>query len=371
MFLTAVSSAQMNKVKTIQWQKAGELPALAGTATALGVAGPVAGVHGGLFLVAGGANFPEDMPWNGGKKKYHEEIYVFRKAGDSLLHHVTTKLPFAIAYAASVSLPGGILAIGGENENGLSNGVFLLQWKAELNKVTVMTFPSLPFAVTNASAAIHGNKVYVAGGERANDVSAELLVLDIENPEAGWKNLPALPSPTSHAVMVVQDNGKKECIYLVGGRKRNPGGTSDLYASVWQFDLQAKQWKERRSMPYALSAGTGTSIGDHQVVIFGGDAGDTFHKVEGLIAAIAKENDEQKRKQLIDEKARVQSSHPGFCGKVLVYDTKQDKWQEKDCMPFNVPVTTTAVTWNGAVFLPSGEIRAGIRTPLIMLGMFK
>ncbi|MDQ3279035.1 MAG: sodium transporter, partial [Bacteroidota bacterium] len=170
----------------------------------------------------------------------------------------------------------------------------------------------------------------------------------------------------SHAVLVVQSNGKEDCLYLLGGRKRNPGGLSSLYASVLQFRLQKGEWTEKRALPYAISAGTGVAAGNNAILLFGGDTGETFHKTEALIAAIAKEPDAEKKQQLADEKTGVQSSHPGFCRQVLQYDAKRESWSQQGCIPFPAPVTTTAVAWRSAVFLPSGEIKAGVRTPEIL-----
>ena len=51
------------------WEKVAELPRLNGQAHP-GLAGCYAGHHQGVLLVAGGANFPDGMPWDGGKKQY-------------------------------------------------------------------------------------------------------------------------------------------------------------------------------------------------------------------------------------------------------------------------------------------------------------
>jgi len=37
-----------------------------------GMAGIIAGAHGGVLIAAGGANFPDKMPWDGGKKIYYD-----------------------------------------------------------------------------------------------------------------------------------------------------------------------------------------------------------------------------------------------------------------------------------------------------------
>src|SRR5688572_3878214 len=41
-----------------------------------GMAGLISGAHNGVLIAAGGANFPERMPWEGGVKVYYDEIFV-------------------------------------------------------------------------------------------------------------------------------------------------------------------------------------------------------------------------------------------------------------------------------------------------------
>ncbi len=364
---TADSSAQKKEVASIEWKIAGVLPAPKDQMQSLGVAGPVAGVHNNVLFVAGGANFPDAMPWLGGKKKYYRDGFVFQKKNDSLIFFKSFQLPSSLAYSANVSTADGVLAIGGENENGISTKVLLLQWNEAANDVVIKSLPELPFAVTNASAAVNNEKIFVAGGERANDVSDQLLVLDLKNYAAGWQSLSFIPNAVSHAVLVAQSNGSGNYLYLLGGRKRNSGSTSDLYQSTLRFDITANQWTEKKNLPYTLSAGTAVAAGNN-ILLFGGDAGETFHKSEEIIAAIGKETDEVKKQKLNEEKAKVQSSHPGFCRQVLLYDTEKNKWKKLDCIPFDAPVTTTAIQWDGDVVIPSGEIRAGVRTPNLLSG---
>jgi len=354
------------KKGAVQWKIAAELPAANGQEKSLGVAGPVTGVNHDVLLVAGGANFPNAMPWLGGKKIYYSEGFVFKKANDSLNYFKRFKLPFSIAYTANCSTPKGVVAAGGESENGISNKVLLLQWNNATETVEVNYLPDLPLALTNAAIACNENIIYLAGGETKESVSNRFFSFDLENFSAGWKELSLLAKPVSHAVMVVQSNGHHNCIYLIGGRKKNAGSTSDLYASVYQFDLSTNKWQQKKSLPYALSAGTGVTTGDNGILVFGGDRGETFHKTELLIAEIATEKDEAKQQQLNQEKTALQASHPGFSNEVLLYNAKKDKWTKADCIPFDAPVTTTAVKWEGDVFIPSGEIKAGVRTPRIL-----
>lgn len=90
--------------------------------------------------------------------------------------------------------------------------------------------------------------------------------------------------------------------------------------------------------------------------------------MEELIAAISQENDVVKKQQLVQKKNQLQVSHPGFSDEVLCYCPKTDEWTTVGRIPFSVPVTTTAVNWNGYCFIPSGEIKAGVRTSQILMG---
>ena len=77
------STAQIKKKGevSIKWKIAAELPASNGQSKSLGFAGPINGVNNNVLVVAGGANFPDGLPWEGGKKYYSNEIFVLQKAG--------------------------------------------------------------------------------------------------------------------------------------------------------------------------------------------------------------------------------------------------------------------------------------------------
>ncbi len=258
MFFTAASYAQKRQGYSMQWKIAARLPATSGQLKALGFAGLVAGVHQNVLIVAGGANFPDGMPWQGGKKKYYDDVYVYRKKGEKIeLIKRTFKLGSSNAYAACCSSSQGIVLLGGENENGISNKVFLLQWDQSGSSVMVKNLPDLPLALTNASATIHESIVFIAGGETTTGVSDQFYCLDLSNSH-GWQQLPSLPKPVSHAVLVTSSSAGRPCIYLMGGRRKNTNGISDLYSGVYEFDINKNQWKEKKSLPYSLSAGTGS-----------------------------------------------------------------------------------------------------------------
>jgi N-acetylneuraminate epimerase len=65
-------------------------------------------------------------------------------------------------------------------------------------------------------------------------------------------------------------------------------------------------------------------------------------------------------------KAKLQAAHPGFSKEMLAYDITGNIWQVIGTMPYATPVTTTSVQWKDCFIIPSGEIKAGVRSPLII-----
>lgn len=354
---------------SLTWRIAGELPPLPGHEKPIGVAGSVAGVANDVLLIAGGANFPDSFPWTGGKKKYYAEGFVMKRIQkDSLSLYKTFSLPYALAYPACISTPVGIVCAGGENGKGVSSKAILLQWNDHSNSVIIKKLPDLPLPVTNAGIAMHGNIIYLAGGENSDSASSGFYSLDITDAAAQWNTLPNLPHAVSHAVVVAQSAAGNPLVYVLGGRKKNSNGISDIYASAHAFDLKKKEWKEIKSLPYSLCAGTGIATGKNEILLFGGDKGETFHETELLIAAINATTDTVKKQHLIRQKDQLQSAHPGFSKEVLVYNTTTNNWTNTAPLPFKAPVTTTAILWDNEVVIPNGEIRAGVRTPEIWMG---
>lgn len=367
MSLTVSVIAQKNHSVSMQWKTAAPLPADSGKQLATGFAGPVTGIHHNVFFIGGGANFPDGMPWNGGKKKYYNNIYPYQISNNTLVPlKKSYTLPFTIAYAACCTTPNGILYAGGENENGITNKVWLVQWDSAAENLSCSSLPDLPLALSNAAATCIGNKVYVAGGESSADVSAAFFSLDIENTTTGWKELALLPKPVSHTVLaaVMDQNANK--IFLAGGRKKNDSGVSDLYNDLFVYDITTNTWHAKSALPYPLCAGTGLFADNENLLMFGGEKGTVFHVVELLLVAISKETDPVKKQTLIQKKNKLQSTHPGFSKELLQYNIIADKWKRVGIIPFAVPVTTTAVKNKNIVYLPSGEIKAGVRSPDIL-----
>ncbi|GGM95809.1 sodium:solute symporter [Dyadobacter beijingensis] len=371
--------ARENRANDIRWSVAAQLPPPAPGQAHPGVAGAFAGWHNGVLLIAGGANFPGGMPWEGGKKAYHDEVYVLQKSGGSIQWVIPSAGRFLnkmAAYGASVSLPQGVVCVGGENAFGASKNVFLMQWDEAKRQVRFKPLPELPVPLANAGAAAIGNVVYVAGGESGGKPSSGFFALDLSRNPAQWQTLPALPEALSHAVVVAQGNGKSPHVYVMGGRSAQATGISNLHGSNYCYDPAERQWKTKAPIgdgthTTALSAGTGVPSGASYILLIGGDKGHVFHQIETLNARIAEEADPDAKARLQAEKVALLTAHKGFSKDVYLYNTITDVWARIGGLPGAGQVTTTAVKAGEDIFIPSGEIRPGVRTPAVTRGVVR
>jgi len=363
-------NSQHMPTRLINWKKVGEFPATKGIPS-IGLAGQSAGVFGEVMIIAGGTNFPDKLPWEGGKKVYYDDVFLFRKSSNGLLTlSAVHKLPMNLGYAATVSTEQGLLMAGGENEKGILSKVILLQVGSK-DEILLTVLPDLPLPLTNAMAVSNKSLVYLIGGETGKQVSDKVFFLDLDNTESGWGALPSIPVPVSYGVGAFVNGHHEKGIYILGGRAKQQNGISDLYSTNHFFDINTLKWSLKAPLPYGLSAGTGVLDPSGRILILGGDKGEVFSKVEALLAQKSRETDSFVIETLDKKRVALQSNHPGFSHEILAYDIESDRWNTIGIFPFPTPVTTHAFIWNGFVLIPGGEVRAGVRTPNIYAAELK
>ncbi len=361
-------AAQSKDPVSINWSLLGSLPRPDNGQSA-GLAGAFVGVCGPYLWVAGGANFSNGLPWEGGNKVLHDSVFYFHRNGQKAsLVTQRSRLPFAVAYGTGIRMLNGTACIGGQTATGFSEKSFLAKLSDQPGSLVFESLPDLPYGLANAAGVFTGNRLFVAGGENENGVVGSLLTLDLTSDDPQWKKLADLPHAVSHALLVAQSYRNKTYLYLVGGRRKDVSGISELYANVYRYSIDADKWESCASLPYALSAHTGVTYGSDHILVLGGDRGSVFGKVEKALAAIEKETDPVIKARLIKEKNELQNTHPGFSREILQYDTEADVWKKAGVLPFPTPVTTQAINWGIDIVLPSGEIKAGVRTPDIWIG---
>lgn len=370
LMLTEVS-AQETTIKQVQWCTAAKLQNADGS-TSLGFAGAVNAVFNDALLVAGGANFPGKMPWEGGKKYYSDRIQILIKQNGNFAWSTKTlaaKLPEPVAYCGNTATDLGVVYAGGEGPNGLSNKAFIIDWDTSDLNINIKRLADLPFAVTNAGLTHVGNVVYLVGGDKEKNSSGSFYMLDLSAKEASWKKLPDLPMQLANALVIAQANK----IFVIGGRTKTASGISDLHHTTFAFDLKTGTWQQLADVSDGkqttnFSAGAGVAVANDLILVTGGDNGEVFHKIENYISQIEKSQSQQERARLTTEKNKLSLNHKGFYKAQLVYNVATNKWAKIGQLPFPAHVTTTATKWGNDIVLSNGEIKPGIRTPSVMIG---
>jgi cyclically-permuted mutarotase family protein len=364
--LVVASTAQTKYEAPIAWKQSGVLPVQPNGLIHMGLSGVVSGLVGDQIIIAGGNNFPEGLPWEGGIKKYYKRVIVYNNQKDTLLNTFTFNLPANVAYAAVAQLKDGIFYAGGENENGPLSSAYLIK-KSKSQSFEIIELPSLPIAISNAVAVATENAVYVLGGANKEGISNKVWKLALNNIKKGWTVQASMPQPTAFAAAAIAN----EHIYIMGGRCKEANGISKIYKEVYAFDIENNLWEQKASLPETVSAACALAIDNNKILFIGGDKIVVFHEVEMLAAKIAVTTDTTIKKELTVVKNNLQKTHPGFSKDVLAYDASLNKWSPYAQLSFAAPVTTNAFLFNHKIILPVGEIKPGIRTPYIRVGSFK
>lgn len=336
-----------------------------------GLAGSYSGISGQKLIVAGGANFPYGPPWEGGEKIFWDHIYVLdlEGGGDPEWVESGTTLPVRMGYGGVIQMADELILIGGENGDGIVSEVLGLRWNPETSNVEIRELPSLPDGFQANSAGFANGQILVHGtGQNGN----ELWRLD---PTGGWIELPGCPGPPRlFPVSAVQKNGRVEGFYLFSGRTRDEQGVYSLLGDGYMYDPVLQTWNYlgpvgNTSHPGKIIMGAATiPSGSSHVLILGGDDGRELLDRIDLITAIEQAANQSQRDLLNAKLDSAFIHHDGFSREILAYHTITNSWMVLDTFPEGLPVTTHAIAYNDQVYLTSGEIHPGVRTPWVWKG---
>ena len=318
----------MNSVCTgLEWKALASLP------DAEGFAGSYAGVHAGALIVAGGANFPEKPLWEGGPKRWTDRVFVL--AGESEGWQEAAPLPKPLGYGASVSLPEGVMLIGGSNAEGAVSDCYLLVREGDV--VLCKALAPLPTTLTGHAAALLGGRVYVCGGSVAageQDAESRLWIYD---PAAdAWSEGAPLPGRGRflHQTATVGDT-----LYVLGGIGLKPGEDGrqvrDMLTEAWSY-TEAGGWKRLADLPrYCAAAPTPAPVFGEKIYLLGGD--------DATVKGYTPQN------------------HPGFHSASLCYAPAEDAWDEAGEVAAPRAVLPCAM-WGDKAVIVNGEQRPGKRS---------
>ena len=326
-----------------------------------GLAGALIGTSNNQLIVAGGANFPESMPWEGGAKKYHKALYIYDIDSGKIVPKRREQLAIAKGYTANAQFKKGFVCAGGENNTEVFPSVDYFYMKGD--SLIRESLIDLPMPLTGGALVNIHDDLYYIGGHNKSLVSNKVWRLSANDTQ--WTELVSLPKAISFPVGLSWNDK----ILVAGGRASKKNAVSEFYSEVYLLDPISKELSLLESLPTRLAAGTGVVDSNGGVWVFGGDLGEVYNKTEELLLAIDLAEDEALKSQLIAQKDSLQMNHPGFDRNIYYFDG--DSWSIKTALPFDMPVTTTALIQGDLIIIPNGEIRAGVRTHCFLLGNLK
>lgn len=310
-----------------------------------GFAGMYAGVSNGNLFCMGGANFPDKMPWEGGKKKWHNNIYMLQDGKEWIT--LSQSLSQATAYGISISYKEEIIIVGGCNESKHFDQVIGYTWNGK--DLKYRNYPSLPISLAYMAGALLKNKIVVAGGSEApgDKPVKKCFILDLDKPEQGWIEISAWPG-SERIIPACAVTGNS--FYLFSGETTvvNAAGDSvplilqDAYRLTFEDASEKPEyiWQALAPMPKGASAASNPlpTLKSGMIILWGGvDAVSRLHKDP--------------------------AKFPGIANEMLLYNPHEDTWSyagQNSC--FSARVTLPTVLWNDQWVFISGEVKPGIRT---------
>ena len=329
--LMSFSFHSISQTPGLSWKQLPTLP------DPVGFAAPFAGVSGNALVVAGGANFPRLMPWEGGQKVWHDSIYVLPEPSGAWISGF--KLAHPLAYGVSITTSNGIICAGGSNARGHFQDVFQLRW---INgHIEIKPLPQLPKPMANGCGSLAGTTVYIAGGiERPDSTNAlkTFWSLDLAADHPQWQTLEPWPGPGRMLAVASSFDGDFFLFSGVALDSDSSGKPVRHYLKDAYRFTPGHGWKPIADLPRAAAAAPSPAIiYEKQLLVVSGDDG-----------------------RLVNFEPK--SLHPGFPKDVLAYNPALNQWESWGESPLS-RATAPIVSWRRNAVIVNGEARPGYRTP--------
>lgn len=383
----------------LTWENSTSLPPANGQSVQPGLGGAFAGSHNGALIVAGGTNFQEKKPHYGGKKSWHQNVYVLPDAsGKSPQWQSKTEweLPHKWAYGVSVSTDKGIWLIGGNNQDSIYSEVIRLKW--ETGEIIYENLPSLPVPLVYAAGAKAGNWICVAGGHDqapGGKPSKRFFGIDLSKEgtdKFSWEELPSWPGPDRYLASAAgQSDGFTQRFFLFGGGRFESNGGFQPLSDGYSYDPVSRTWKDlgpcypQGRVERGCIGAPIVSVGSGHILMIGGSLGILTQMMVSMNLQMATIKVERDSSLIPAEIVRLDSvihllkatrnrlidNFSGFNQEILSYHTYSNTWTLADMLDRPAQVVTPAVKIGKNIFIPSGEVAVGKRSPGVLKGSFK
>lgn len=296
-----------------------QLPSLEG----VGLSGLYAGKIGNRLYAAGGCNFPDKPLVEGGKKAFHDEIWVLGDKG----WEMTGTLPEPSAYGAYFCTDGALVVAGGANAKGTLDKVWMLTGNDGVKEMA-----PLPRPLEQAAWCGNGGSFFLAGGLSNGQASSDIL----EYRDGSWSVIGTLPRPLVQGIATM--SGDTLCIW--GGFDPS---TKEAVTGGYALDLHTGEWS-----PLKVD------------ITFAGSAALDAYAVGGcdaaiLTAALGLDGEDVRKYQM------QPVEYYRFRGALL--HLEDGVWTQLAVSPHLARAGAAIALWEDGIVSIGGELKPGVRSP--------
>lgn len=361
MMVGVLSFCSAQDIRGIEWQKAGLLPVPKGFDKSIGVSGAMAGFIGEYLVIVGGANFPYKPLTEGGGKEFYNDIFVMKVNTDNTLSNIDTGiLPKKLATGIAIQSDKGLYIVGGENASGDSDSVYLITLQG--TKPMVKEIAKLPFTWAAGAAFINKDNLYLIGGRQDKKSSNKVWAYNLQTYTK--KSLASIPGE-SRVQMPFTVIGNK--LYLFNGL-----GALTL-TDTYSYDFTKDTWQTLEettlnNKSFTVAGGAAIPLTKDEILIIGGVNKEIFDDAVTQLGTLKGSALDKFKKEYF---ARTPEEFK-FSKEMMIYNTAKNKWSSLGTLSFiGGAGPFPLVRKDNKIWHISGEIKAGVRTPEIRVGMIK
>lgn len=222
-------------------------------------------------------------------------------------------------------------------------------------------WPDLPQPIKNGISAQVDNIVYVGLGTAGKS----LYAMDTASNKPQWQKLADFTGPVPDQATAAAIDGK---IYIFSGSGKIKATDKSpiIFDSVYVYDIKNNNWhKQNTRTPVGLLGAAAYPLNQTEIAIFGGYNKPQFDQYLHAVSTIDKHAEPHKWQQTVtDFMARAPESYQ-WNQDILVYHTDTNSWSTKGKSPYLANCGAALVGEGDNITLISGEIKPGLRTPIV------
>lgn len=346
------------EIESIKWMVAGNLEAQRGQDINKGTAGLLQGKSNGYIIVGGGANFPEKSVLDGGVKKHYSDIYVL-KNNEGLLEQVNhTTLDYEIGYGSSILADEGVYYVGGSPDEEGAKKIILININSHGN-INVEEVGRLPFTFIDGFAVKHDEYIFFGLGKQNHKSSNKVYKLSLKSNEI--TELAPIIGKSTRNQLVYQLIGNH--IYVFSG------GDNKAYTDGYKYSIKDDTWTRVSDVDIngekiSLLGASSVKLNEEEILVIGGFNKEIYDNAVKNLGELTGDEFTKFRESYL----KTEPQDFNWNSKILIYNSKINKWRSLGEVPFNAPCGEALVLDEDYIFSINGEIKPGVRTSRMYSG---